>query len=382
MKQLHMTANQPSLSHWYIKYFDAFFITIAAGYMLQILATLLPEKMAAFYPSFLRVSYKYLLLPSVMGIVYVVITNKMGKRGKFNAEKAHAIFFGLIRFWLAAGIASYGFAKILGTQFSGTNNVAARDTLIGDFSGNYLTYYYFNFSHPYVLLIGYLQIGGALLLLFRKTTLLAIFLLLPVLANIVMIDIFYGIPPAPTIISIVFTAALVYLLLLRTPQLINLFFKTVDALPKAGNRAFNNLLRIAVVVFSFFIIYYDLQKNRYTSKTGDPAILGKWQVEQSSINGKKIPLNAWQTDSGVWATIYFYNARYCAIGSNPYYYDRTKRNVGEYSIDIIKHSLDIYFYNTKDSLHALIELPAANTMLVKGLLGRESVILELRRVKM
>jgi hypothetical protein len=382
MKHQHMFVNQSTSSKWYIKYFDAFFISIAVGYFFQSLAASMPEKMAALYPSFLRVSYKFLLLPAVMGIIYVVITNRKEREGKFNSEKAHAVFFGLIRFWLAAGIASYGFAKILGTQFSGTNDIVVRDTRIGDLTGNYLTWYYFNFSHTFILIVGYLQIGGAFLLLFRRTTLLGTFILLPVLVNIVMINLFYGIPPAPTIISIVFTAALIYLLLLHTQMLISLFFKTVYTLPKAGNGRLKNILRIAVVAYAFMSIYHDRVKSKYLSKPGDPEILGKWRVEQSSINGKGIPPNAWQTDSTIWATIYFFNAGYCAIGSNPYYFDRTKRDLGEYSFDKSKHLLLIYFFNTKDSHNAVIDSFSFNKMHIKGLLGRDTIDLQLRKVKM
>ena len=377
-----MFVNQSTSPNRYIKYFDAFFISIAIGYFFQSMATFMPEKMAALYPSFLRVSYKYLLLPAIMGIIYVVITNKKEREGKFNSEKAHAVFFGLIRFWLAAGIASYGFAKILGTQFSGTNDIVVRDTLIGDLTGNYLTWYYFNFSHTFILIVGYLQIGGAFLLLFRRTTLLGTFILLPVLVNIVMINLFYGIPSAPTIISIVFTAALIYLLLLHARELITLFFKTVYTLPNAGNERFKNILRIAVVAYAFMSIYEYRLKNKYLLKPGDPEILGKWKVEQSSINGKGIPPNAWQTDSTAWATIYFFNAGYCAIGSNLYYFDRTKRNLGEYSFDKSKRLLQIYFFKTKDSLNAVIDSFSSNKMHIKGLLGRDTIDMQLRKVKM
>ena len=377
-----MFVNQSTSSNRYIKYFDAFFISIAVGYLFQSLATFMPEKMAALYPSFLRVSYKYLLFPAVMGIIYVVIANKKEREGKFNFEKAHAVFFGLIRFWLAAGIASYGFAKILGTQFSGTNDIVVRDTLLGDLTGNYLTWYYFNFSHTFILIVGYLQIGGAFLLLFRRTTLLGTFILLPVLVNIVMINLFYGIPSAPTIISIVFTAGLIYLLLLHTQKLITLFFKTVYTLPNAGNRRLKNFLRIAIVAYAFLSIYQYRLKNKYLSKPGDPEILGKWRVEQSSVNGKRIPPDAWQNDSTAWATIYFFSAGYCAIGSNPYYFDRTKRNLGEYSFDKSKHLLNIYFFKTKDSLNAVIDSFGSNKMHIKGLLGRDTIDLQLRKVKM
>jgi hypothetical protein len=180
----------------------------------------------------------------------------------------------------------------------------------------------------------------------------------------------------------VFTAALIYLLLLHTQKLINLFFKTVYALPKAGNARFKNTLRIAVIVFAFMSIYQYQLKYNNISKPGDAEILGKWKVEQSSINGQNIPPNTWQTNSATWTTIYFFSARYCAIGSNPYYFDRTKENFGEYSFDKSKHLLNIYFLKTKDSLHAWIDFLTANKILVKGLLGRDTINLHLNKVKM
>lgn len=376
-----MIANQLRSSKWYIKYFDAFFAFTAAGYILHSLVMFLPEKTTAPYPLFLRLSYKYFLAPAVMGIAYVVIVNKKQREGKFNPDRAHALLYGAIRFWLAAGISSYGFAKISGIQFSGANEIILRDSLLGDISGNYLTWYYFNFSHTYIFIIGYLQIGAAFLLLFRRTTLLGIFLLLPILVNIVMIDLFYGIPLTPTTISVAFTAALIYLLLLHTQKVINFFFKTVYALPKTINGRFKNVLRIAVLIFAFMSIYQYQLKYKNIFQQGDSEILGKWMVEQSSKNGAEIPPNAWQTHSGVWAALYFFDARYCAIGSNPYYFDRTRQNFGEYSFDKSKHLLNIYFLKIKDTLRASIYFIAGNNMLVKGLLGKDSINLHLRKIK-
>lgn len=326
--------------------------------------------------------YKYFFIPATIGCLYIIIVNKLEKVDKFDAKKAHAIFFGLIRFWLAASISSYGFAKIFGDQFSGANEIILRDSLLGDISGNYLTWYYFNFSSGYILIVGYLQILGALLLLFRRTTLLGIFLLLPVLVNVVMIDLFYGIPPAPTVNSIIFTAALIYLLSLHATKIINLLFKNIYTLPNAGNKILKNIFRIAVVFFAFISIYLYSSRHRYAIKPGGAEILGKWKVEQSSINGRDIPPHAWETEPDVWATFYFFNARYCAIGSNPYFFDRTKQNFGQYSFDKSKHLLNIYFLKNKDTLHGWIDFATENKISIKCLLGKDSINMRLIKVKM
>ncbi len=233
-----------------------------------------------------------------------------------------------------------------------------------------------------MLIIGYVQIGGALLLLFRRTTLAGIFILLPVMVNIVLIDFFYGIPPVPTANAIVFTAALIYLLLLYSKRLLILFFKNDDALPEPGSNTIKNMLRIAVVAFVFINIYQSSLRYGNAFSSANAEISGKWNVEQSSINGAEVPPNAWQTNSGVWATIYFFDNRYCAVGSNPYYFDRTKQNFGKYNFDKSKHLLNIYFFNTRDSLHGRIDFITSKQIIINGLFGKDTIKVHLVKVKM
>ena len=217
------------------------------------------------------------------------------------------------------------------------------------------------------------------MLLFRRTTLLGIFILLPVMLNIVLINLFYGIHPGATRNSIVYTGGLTYLLLLHAKKLINLFFKTNSTLPKIGSVVFKNVLRIVVVVYAFMSIYQYLFREEF--KPGDPEILGKWKVDQMIINGKEKLSNAWQTDSSSWASIYFNDAKYCVIGSNPYYFDPAKAIWGEYKFDKPKHLLDISFYNLPDTLHVSIDSASSNKMLLNGKLGKDTVRLRLNRVK-
>lgn len=377
-----MIAGQLKTSKWYIQYFDFFFSCITIGYLLHVLTWYLPDKMAVAYPALFRLSYKYLLAPAVAATIYLAAVGSKQKIGKFNKDRVHAALYGLIRFWLAAGISIYGFAKTVGTQFQGADEITLRDSLLGDVSGNYLTWYYFNLSHPFMLIIGYLQIGGALLLLFRRTTLLGIFSLLPVMVTIVMIDLLYGIPATPTAIAIAFTGALIYLLFLHAPLVINLFFKAGYALPAVGNPWVKHALRLTLIVFAFTGIYRDLIRSHSVPKTSDSGILGKWTVQTAVINGKEIASNAWQTNAATWASIYFFSSRYCAIASNPYFFDRTKPNYAEYHFNQKGHSLSMYVLNTKDSLRATIDFPSINKMLLKGLLGKDSIQLQLWRVKL
>lgn len=64
---------------------------------------------------------------------------------------------------------------------------------IGSLDGYTLTWYYFGYSHTYKYILGLIQVTGASLLLFRKSTLLAATMMVPVMVNIVLINIFYSI---------------------------------------------------------------------------------------------------------------------------------------------------------------------------------------------
>ena len=377
-----MTANYPLSSKWYILYFDAFFTCITGGYLLYNVALFTPEKGLLYNSAHLAVGYPYFILCTVVCGIYTAIIHKRILAGTFNAEKAHAVFFGLIRYWLAAGICCYGFAKILGQQFSGADEIILRDSLLGDVSGNYLTWYYFNFSQPFILIIGYLQIAGSLLLLFRRTTLAGTFVLLPVMVTIAMIDFFYGVPRMPTLLATAFTATLCYLLLLHGRELAALFFKTDYPLPKVGRRGLNIVLRIGVVVFAFVSIYHDVLKYQRLPQPVTTVLDGKWKVEPSLITGQANLPHTGETDAGRWGAIYFFGPGYCATSSNSNYFDRAHSTFGRYHLDTSKHLLGIYFLHTKDSLRASIDFIDTQTAFVKGILGKDSVSMKLTRVKM
>ena len=61
---------------------------------------------------------------------------------------------------------------------------------VGSLNGYQLTWFYRGYSRIYASILGMTQVGGATLLLFRKTTLLGAVLMLPVMANILLINIF------------------------------------------------------------------------------------------------------------------------------------------------------------------------------------------------
>lgn len=91
------------------------------------------------------------------------------------------------RYYAAYTLLGYGFAKVMGAQFTVLDSQLAKP--MGDVSGFWLTWYYFGYSAPYASLVAWAQITGAVLLCFRRTALAGALLLLPVMVNIVGIDV-------------------------------------------------------------------------------------------------------------------------------------------------------------------------------------------------
>ena len=104
----------------------------------------------------------------------------------------------------------YGISKIAGHQLQLPASFGQKP--ISSLSGYELTWYYFGYSHAYTYILGTIQIVSATLLLFRKTSLIAALVMLPVMSNIVMINFFYWIGWGPMRTSLFITVALLLVL--------------------------------------------------------------------------------------------------------------------------------------------------------------------------
>src|SRR5262245_55397868 len=94
--------------------------------------------------------------------------------------------------WIAATLCIvYGFAKINGSQFTVLDSELSKP--LGSVSGFWLTWYYFGYSWLYGTTIAIIQIAAGILLIIPRTSLLGATLLLPLVANIVAIDVLYGV---------------------------------------------------------------------------------------------------------------------------------------------------------------------------------------------
>lgn len=366
---------------WFFKFCESLLTAIALLSLLMIPLELLPPSFWMEYGQY----FSYVLMgivgvALVASLLYSWLWHRREKTASVNSGLRHAWMQGIIRYWLAFSIATYGFAKILKTQFQ--SPTYRLDMPMGDVSGFGLTWYYFGYSYTLAVIIALFQIGGSILLLYRRTTLLGAMILLPVMVNIVLINLFYEIAPGAFFNSVVYTLCLAFFLVLDSNKLKTAFWDLVDRLPPVtlNHNWVKHGLRVIPIVAAFAMIESFLLTDK-----SDKILEGTWKVEKLMRNGQEIPATAWLTDTLAWNRLYFSQGNTCAFSPNPYRYKPAESFKGEYLFDSTKNSLQVVFYRDndklKDTLRATVGQRTANAMKLHGVIWKDTLDMQLAKLK-
>lgn len=310
-------------ANWFEKLIATFFAVLASLNLFSFLAASFPQQVII---QFLANPYIQSGLALVISLLSSSYWHWREKRKNIPSAVILAWLNGILRYWLAFSISVYGFAKIFQTQFA--PSIVRNDSLIGTMSGFQLTWNYFSYSYPLAVIIGMGQIIGSALLLFRKTTLLGLVVLMPILINIVLINIFYGVTFGAFANSVIYSLALLHLLILRWNDLVQFFLKSSSAAPKIGIYWLKNLVRF-LCIFSAGALIYSYVPQEEESK----ALLGKWQVDWMVKNGDTVETNDWLTDEYAWTTVYVEGYKQLSFSPNPYLFDNDRASFLSYTFD-------------------------------------------------
>lgn len=179
-----------------------------------------------------------------------------------------------VRWICAAIVLVYGFAKLNGSQFTILDSEL--DKPMGQVNGFWLTWYYFGYSTVYGTAIALVQIAGAILLTFRRTALLGACILAPVLANIVLIDLCYGVDPGATLVAFSLFCGMLVILAPHAKDLRSLFLGTrvEESRAPAGRSLARWAARVAMVAFACGFTYWVANFNNRAPSPID----GAWTV--------------------------------------------------------------------------------------------------------
>ncbi len=223
-------------------------------------------------------------------VVFCFIWYRKEKNNTIDSEKTLALWQGMLRYGLAFELCTIGWQKIFHLQF--VTPIGRLDNPFSSFSPIDLMWAFFGQSYSFILVIGLCQIIGSLLLLFSRTRLFAVFILLPIMINIVLIDILYEIQPGPLALAVLLTGGVLYFLFVEYDRLKAFFFLSKNDLPsiQMNSNLMKSVIRFSVVIVPLVVILTNKELAPFVyDKTQLP--MGRYEVRELSINQKEIALN-------------------------------------------------------------------------------------------
>ncbi len=112
-----------------------------------------------------------------------------------------------LAYLVAFAMLIYGAAKWLQFGDSSQNH-----TPVSQLTGMQLMWAFYGYSKPFAIIIGVLEITGGILIIFRKTRLIACALLSTILVNIILQDIFYEVNQGALRAAIIYQTAIIAIL--------------------------------------------------------------------------------------------------------------------------------------------------------------------------
>jgi uncharacterized membrane protein YphA (DoxX/SURF4 family) len=133
-----------------------------------------------------------LLLALVLGALAAAVWTIADRRRPRAAWVGDALQL-LLRYSIALGLISYGIAKILPQQFPPISN-ATLERRVGELTPMSLLWTFMQYSRPYALFGGVMELVAVLLLCFRRTATLGALVALAVMTNVALLNLAYGVP--------------------------------------------------------------------------------------------------------------------------------------------------------------------------------------------
>ena len=336
--------------------------------------------------SFMRITNRFLtngVSPIVFVVVAVVLVvastifsivwYRKERKGTIDSSRTLAWFQGLLRYGIALELCLIGWQKIFHLQF--IIPIGKLDNPFSSLSRNDLMWAFFGQSYSFILVIGFIQIIGSVLLLFSRTRLVGVFILIPVLLNIILIDFFYEIEPGPLAQALILFSGLMYFLLIEYDRLKTFFFNSKNELPtiQFKSYAFKNLLRVSVVIVPLIVILTNKRLAPYVyNRTQLPT--GRYEVKQLSMNDKNIDVR--DCRDSIVTMVYIEHDIVLQ------YHDVNKRLYGEYIYDDqTKQIKAVWHYplNRNDTLKATVT-KKENELILDGTMGTSKIRMELLKI--
>src|SRR6056297_124810 len=306
-------------------------------------------------------------------------------RNKFTYPKTADGFYILARYYLAATLLSYGLVKIFPLQFPQPSLVLLTQEY-GDSSPMGLAWTFLGFSTGYQIFGGISELLAAMLLFFRRTTLLGALVAVGVMTNVFMINMFFDVPVKLFSAHLLFIAA--GIAALNAKPMWDFFLM--------GKRTRKNSYPLPIKDREWRIIAYTAQfiviagligssiyanGGRYFSQPDAPEIAGVYKVLDFELAGESIaPLT---TNKKRWDRVVIDNKR-PGLMAIDYMTGHRVRFRAELSADVDSITAKVPINPSLTSpagtqLNAGWTQPYENELELRGTLGNDSLSVTLKK---
>ena len=223
-----------------------------------------------------------LLYGIALGYLFTVLTlifvwKSKTTKGTIDVINYTAFWQNAVRYTLALDMVMFGGQKFCHLQFYVP--LGMLDDPFTDIPNEMLMWAFMGRYHSMVDIIASIEILGGVLLLFRKTRLVGAFVLLPMLLNIMLLDMYY----LNLLVQVYVTLevlAVIYLILLEYRRLVEFFLiaKGSSPLYNFRSKGFSYAVKASVIVIPAIALAMHQYPSNYTE------IMGKYEVKRAFVN--------------------------------------------------------------------------------------------------
>jgi hypothetical protein len=174
-----------------------------------------------------------------------------------SSQRLKAILEFVFRIYVFTFLNIYAIGKLLGGQFYTPETIPEHvsSTSLGSASNFDLAWTFMGRSYGYILFIGISQMLGSCLLLFNKTKLLGATMLIPIMVNIIVFDVFFLDKYGALASASIYFSMLLFILMFNQGRVISSLKSLINTAPKKANPWKNDVLKITFSVILFLLIF-------------------------------------------------------------------------------------------------------------------------------
>lgn len=299
-------------------------------------------------------------------------------------------FKALLRYFVAYISIVYGTVKLFMLQmpFPLLSEMA---TPLGDLSPMSLSWLYVGYSPMYEFFLGMAEVLAGVLLIYRRTALLGLFMALGIYINVLMINLAYDVPVKIFSFHLVFICS--YLMLDDLKRIINFFILDKAVMPSAAyvampatrqHRVIKRGLKVVFILICCYVFMGRAQRLISIKDFSAPIPPGLYEVTTFVKNGDTLPVLA--NDSLIWKDVIFESTySYATVNSADRLFSRDNSRGGFfYKADTLNHTLKCYRSKAMKApgiftLH--YRIPDSTTVLLRTKIASDSLSIKLTRSK-